>query len=433
VTGALQATRRSLQQVEVVHFESRTSEAIAARLARSLGVHGVGARCATFEAAAQDRRGSVDHRIIVFPIRGDERIPEAVERWILALAPGITHSLWVTGDFRSGQPYDKVAADEATRMLSDRGSPPRSAPILVDTPIADEDLDPLVMRWVEELMDPITVVPAAVQNANGHSGPPSKGAEIEDPALRKLLSLLPAPPRYALDAQGRCTMISFDDGGAYERSLFAGLPDAQVRSALGLLEEMSGLEHVGLPYASLSELGVVLPPAVRKLDLRGNRFVDHAFIQGRGSLAFLNLADCDLIAVPEALATLSNLHTLVIGKNRLVEIPEWFSGIRSLQRLTLYRNQVQAVPGLSRLPALTLLNMGASPLRLGDDALGELPELTVLGLRLLGLARIPRFVEELPRLTIVDISKNPVASGTWPAHPRIRFADRMPDWAWDRT
>src|SRR5438552_806843 len=167
---------------------------------------------------------------------------------------------------------------------------------------------------------------------------------------------------------------------------------------------MRSLEYVGLPYASLNELGVELPPGVSKLDLRGNRFVDYGFIQGRESLAFLNVADCDLDSVPEALATLPKLHTLVIGKNRLVEIPRWFSSLRSLQRLTLYRNQVRAIPGLSHLPSLTLLNMGASPLQLADDAIIDLPSLGVLGLRLLGLERIPRFVEDLPSLRTVVVS-----------------------------
>jgi hypothetical protein len=432
VAGALQETKRSLRQVEIVHFESHTSEAIAARLDRSLGAHGVGARRATFEVPGGDGNGRFDHRIIVFPIRGDERIPEAVERWILAVPPGTTHSLWVTGDFRSGQAYNMVAAAEATRLLCDRGSPSRCPPILVDTPIDDEDLDPLVTRWVEDLMDPITVNRSVPQSRDGESGPPPRGTDIGDPALRRVLSLLPAAPRYALDAQGRCTKISFDDGAAYERSLFTGLPGVQVRAVLETLAEMRSLEYVGLPYASLSELGVELPPDISKLDLRGNRFVDYGFIQGRESLAFLNVADCDLEVVPDALATLPKLHTLVIGKNRLVEIPAWFSSLGSLQRLTLYRNQVRAIPGLSHLPSLALLNMGASPLQLADDAIADLPSLGVLGLRLLGLESIPRFVEDLPSLRTVDISKNPLI-GVPPKHPRIRFADRMPDWTWDRT
>ena len=433
MSKVIQRPRQSLRTVDVVQFGSPTSQAIAARIEALLSQRSVKARTTTFEADPT-ARGSGDHLVLVFPIRGDERIPDQVESWIRSTVPGVAHSLWVTGDFRAGEPCDRVAAEEATRLLSERGSPALIPPVLLDTPVAEDELDHVVGAWVARLLEPVIELP-------GHSDAPDpepgdrrqapRPDDVAEDALRGIVARLPIPPRVELDADGRCVSLSLTDGARYERGLLAGLPPRQIRAVLDLVAELSRLDLFGIPYSGLAAVDVRLPASVTKVDLRGNRLATLAFLADQEAVAFVNLADCDLAEVPDVLSSLPRLHTLVLGKNRLVSIPGWFGRLRSLRRVTTYRNMLTEIRGLAGLPNLELLNIGASPLRLTDGDLHDLPGLEVLGLRLLGLDRIPASVWRLPRLRLVDVSKNPVAVSP-PSHPRVRFVERMPTWAWDR-
>src|SRR5262249_6167979 len=113
----------TLRLAEIVRFDSPTSMAFAERVGAELSGHSI--RCGIHGYDGEPMpAANGGHVVLVFPIRGDERMPDQVEAWIRSVPGGTTHSLWVTGDFRTGEPCDRVAADEASRLLSERGSLP---------------------------------------------------------------------------------------------------------------------------------------------------------------------------------------------------------------------------------------------------------------------------------------------------------------------
>ena len=416
----------TLRLAEIVRFDSPTSMAFAERIGAELSGHSIGCRIHGYDAEPMPAANG-GHLVLVFPIRGDERMPDQVEAWIRSVPGGTTHSLWVTGDFRTGEPCDRVAADEATRLLSERGSLPLVPPMLVDTPVDAADVSRLVGEWAARLLSPVIELSPPLE-----AGAPERTSldDMAEEPLRRIVARLPAVPEVVLDTEGRCVSLTLTDGAPYVRGLLAGLPAGEVRAVLDLVGELRRLERLGVPYSGLTTVDLDLPPSVTTVDVRGNRVTNLEFLRGAEAVAFLNLADCDLAEVPEVLATLPRLHTLVLGKNRITSIPGWCSELRSLRRFSTYRNMLTEVPGLSHLPRLELLNVGASPLPLGADDLSDLPALELLGLRLIGLEEVPPTMWQLPALRQVDLSKNPLPPVTTNGE-RFRFVDRLPSWAWD--
>jgi Leucine-rich repeat (LRR) protein len=378
-------------------------------------------------------RGSLgrSHFILVFPIRGDDRIPDLVERWLVEQAPaGSTHSLCVTGDFVSGQSFDALVASEATRLLRDRRCLPRIPPLLIDTPTSDEHLSDAIGKWVRSMLDAQVPVPVEEAPAIAPSVPLDRSRE---PSLRAICDLLPGPAQFALDDEGNCVLLSFDDGERYVRSLLVGLASRRVQRILGLVGDLGHLRHLGLPFARLRSVGEV-PPSVRVLDVRGNQIGDASFLEHTPGIEALNVADCDLEGVPAGVQALPQLRTLVMAKNRMRRLPDWFSGLRTLRRVTVYRNQLPAVgSAVSGLPELRLLNLGANVLTFSHDELQDLPRLEALGLRLLGLRELPEAILRLPSLRHVDVSKNPITIPPGSGPLGIRFAQGMPAWRWDEA
>ena len=395
----------ALTNAHIVEFSSPTSQRIAELIGRQLDQHGVASSVASFD---RFEPGSLvgGHFILVFPIRGDDRIPDLVERWLVEQAPaGSTHSLCVTGDFVPGQSFDPLVANEATRLLRDGRSLPRSSPLLIDTPPSDEHLSNVIGKWVRSMLDAQVPVPVAEAPVIA----PSVSLDgSREPSLRAICDLLPRPAQFALDDQGNCVRLSFDAGGRYVRSLLVGLPSRRVQRILGLVGDLGHLHHLALPFARLRSVGAV-PASVRVLDLRGNQIGDARFLEHTQGIEALNVADCDLEGVPAGVEALPQISTLVMAKNRIRRLPDWFSGLRTLRRVTVYRNQLPALgSAVSGLPELRLLNLGANVLTFSYDELQGLPRLEALGLRLLGLRELPEAVLRLPSLRHVDVSKNPI-------------------------
>ena len=247
-----------LTGASILRFSSPTSERIAKLVEHRLDRHGVATSLGGFDHRSADPPAP-GHLVLVFPIRGDDRIPDPVERWMRERAPlPGTHSMCVTGDFASGPPFDPLVATEATRLLRGRGSIPRVSPLLIDTPASDAELERLVEPWVLSLLDggPRIVHPEA-----SPAGDPGNGLEaIRERSLRAILRLLPRTPRVWMDERGNCVRLSLDDGARYVRSLMVGLPQRHVDRILELAGELEHLRHLGLPFAHLRAVRTALPP-----------------------------------------------------------------------------------------------------------------------------------------------------------------------------
>jgi hypothetical protein len=428
----------NLNSISIVHYPSRTSQKIADYALSQFSA--LFPRVSKTCMATPDRKPhtNLDHVVVIFPILGDDRIPELAEDWLITRAASITsHSVCITGDFRGDELEDNPVAIEAERLLQTRGSHLRSPSLLMDTPVDDNDLEAFIRPWLSRQLgrpEHASGAPGAERPTLLERSEPGPSQQITDEPLKAILSILPIRPHFSLDSEGRCTSLSFIDSAPYTRSLLRNLTEKQLGRIHGLVGEMTHLESLSLPFAGLRHLDLCIPESVEKLDLRGNYLDNYEFATGHHNMALVNLAACDLEAPPEFLRTLPNLHTLILAKNRIDSIPGWFSSLEALERLTLYRNLLSSLgTGMHGLASLRVLNLGANPpLEDFEGDLSNLRSLEVLGLRLLDLQEVPQVLYELPRLQWVDMSKNPVFYQSDLSHPTITFADRMPRWDWSQ-
>src|SRR3712207_1044506 len=148
-------------------------------------------------------------------------------------------------------------------MWAGGGSVPVGPPVLVDTPVEPGSLEPLVDGLV-------AVDPSPVVTSPPSAAPPPTAREGLEPAVSRLLALLPAEPRLRFDAAGRCVSLVLMDGAPYPRSLVRDLPRGALPEILDLAATLPELRSFGLPFARLRELPRALPSGVLALDLRGN-------------------------------------------------------------------------------------------------------------------------------------------------------------------
>ena len=406
-----------MSRVVVAHGCGRTPAALAGEVAGWLAT-----RRLAFEVLAID---GADHTppacerlVVVFPVLGDERIPDPVDAWLERGAPASgCHAIAMTGDFRS-ETTAHPAAMEADRLLG-ASSAPLAAPLLVDTPLAPEHARPTMHDWLD-----------AIWGGEGEAGrlpaeppPPVDDARLQAP-IRELLELLPAAPRLELDPEGRCVGLALVSTAPYPRSLLADGVD--VARVLELAARVPELRMLGVSFAGLRAVPEVLPPRLLALDLRGNPLTRFRGLRRCRGLRALNLAACDLAAIPDEIRALPLLHTLVLAKNRLSALPPWLAAHTALERLTLYRNRLARIdPTIADMRRLRVLNLGANPIAELPEQLGTMRCLETLGLRLVPLPRAPAWLETAPGLRAVDASKTAFA------HAAPCFVDGMPRWQWD--
>jgi hypothetical protein len=415
----------TLSSALLVRFESGTSTAVAEHAQAFLRSRGVEVELTTFGAAPTTSEGG--HVLVAFPIVSDDRLPPLVDAWLARATPPRSHAVCVTGDFRIGQERGPVA-DEAERLLQASGSRPRVRPLLVDTPVDWRLLQGPFEEWLAAQF----ALPAAppVPSAPAPPNPVAPLSALEEP-LQGIVDLLGRAPEVELGADGRCVRVSFATPGPYPRSLFDGQPRRTASRALALAVELPALRSLGIPFAGLERMPIRVPQRCSVLDLRGNAFRSYGFLADVPELRALNLAGCELDALPGPVSALTRLETLILAKNRIADL-RGLSTLGLLRRLTLYRNRLAAVPAeIPSLVGLELLNLGANPIDRLPPGLARLERLEALGLRMLPLDAFPPFLAELPSLRVIDCSKTRFPPPTGKAVSHLEFPDGMPAWRWD--
>ena len=137
-------------------------------------------------------------------------------------------------------------------------------------------------------------------------------------------------------------------------------------------------------------------PSLKALVLGGNRLTElpAGIFEGLLSLERLDLSNNQLTALPEdAFADLRSIEWLELGDNQLSELPPGiFRGLATLQRLVLSGNRLTTLPpdvfaGLRRLEALFLTANQLT--ELPPDVFQDLPALDLLWMGFNGLATLP--------------------------------------------
>ena len=163
---------------------------------------------------------------------------------------------------------------------------------------------------------------------------------------------------------------------------------AAVPLELSRLARLTELDLSGNLSDGNAGLGAALPPALQRLGLSDNY----------------------LTAVPAALAPLTRLSFLALGKNQLAGGWRHLGGMQQLAHLEANGCSLAAMPRMfSQLVALTSLDLQGNPIVSGWKYLASMQELAHLSLRSCGLVAVPSVFSQLTALTCLEL--NPIVSG----------------------
>lgn len=322
--------------------------------------------------------------ILIFPILGDNRIPEDVYHFINeARLPQLLHVI-ILGDHDESvySSQDTEVKDEVVRVLMNRNVSLNRQPLLVDTPCIDWQL---IEQWFSQPGEKI----AAPQMKLDES--------IEQ--LQPFNELLGDYPRFKA-LNGQITEINFCTQFQYAQPLLTKLTDWEQLNRL--LLQLPYLESIRIPFSEVNEIHLDsrLLKKLKKLDLRGSELNDFRFLNYLESIENINLAAMNLEEIPPQIWSLKSLKKLYAYKNKVRTIPNEINQLVSLEKLSLYRNKISVLPELPS--SLKVLNVGGNPI----EKIEAHQQLNQLSVRYCGLTQLPFNLDDFPMLKRVDISKN---------------------------
>lgn len=362
----------------------------------------------SFFGSVNSNRGNHPLEIVVFPILGDNRLPDLVENYLLERRIDGRVALCLLGDYLKNSPGQCTVAEEALRLLAQRKIHCFWPPLLLDTPFDSLDRNgEFAQIWVNSFLRDMPFI-----NRRGvefsHTYIDNKEAALSD-----LLYLVPGLS-YKLNSFGYCTEISLSSGAGYSRSVVAHVSDRQMRFIWSLLDRLEFLTVLKLPYLGLNAWPSNTPnlnARLKKIDLRGNYFAAYSFLGEFRNLLWLNIGDNDLDALPPDVFGLERLRVLLAYKNRIRVIGGEIGRLSALRRLSLYRNFITEIPvEILRCTVLSRLNIGANPLVSVPHNISNLLSLRELIMRNSEIDRFLVVIESLKNLNILDISKGRLSS-----------------------
>jgi hypothetical protein len=136
----------------------------------------------------------------------------------------------------------------------------------------------------------------------------------------------------------------------------------------------------------------------------------------------LDLSDCALTEIPEEVFELTQLRTLILGKNyqssedssrrnRITFLPLELSLLKNLEGIGLGFNDLTDFPiVLTNLPRLQTLMLNGNPLTILSPEISQVRHLRILGLGNTGLIELPEAIGELRRLKVLGLANNQLSS-----------------------
>lgn len=121
----------------------------------------------------------------------------------------------------------------------------------------------------------------------------------------------------------------------------------------------------------------------------------------------IDLSLFGLIEVPSEIGMLSELHTLVLSRNRITRLPREIGNLKKLERIYLSNNMLSILPDeLWRLPFLKLVELNNNQLTELPSAIGHLRSLEDLSATGNNLSSIPDEIGFLLKLRELNLSEN---------------------------
>jgi hypothetical protein len=132
------------------------------------------------------------------------------------------------------------------------------------------------------------------------------------------------------------------------------------------------------------------------------------------SLQKLNLADNKLEAIPESISELRNLKKLDLSINKLNSIPESIGKLEFLKNVALEQNQLESLPeSIGNLKNLKTLNLSENKLKNLPNNVGKLSSLKKLNLKSNQLNCIPESIGELNEMESLILGNNNLSELPW--------------------
>jgi internalin A len=121
----------------------------------------------------------------------------------------------------------------------------------------------------------------------------------------------------------------------------------------------------------------------------------------------IDLSHLGLTELPEALATLTQLQTLWLFRNRLRSVPEWLGQLTRLQTLWLDDNRITSIsPSFGQLTQLQTLLLSRNRLTSIPEPVGQLIQLRTLSLSHNQLTSVPEWLGHLSQLRELHLDNN---------------------------
>lgn len=165
----------------------------------------------------------------------------------------------------------------------------------------------------------------------------------------------------------------------------------EVRRTQATVLDLSSLDLMEVPYAlwSLTQL--------QDLNLSFNKLTEMPESLGQLlELQRLNLHNNQLTSVPEAIGQLGQLQKLYLGDNQLTNVPKSIGQLGQLQELYCFDNQLTSVPETTgQLVQLRDLSLASNQLTSIPEAIGQLGQLQRLDLDYNQLTALPESLKRL--------------------------------------
>ncbi|ESA37051.1 small gtp-binding protein [Leptolyngbya sp. Heron Island J] len=127
------------------------------------------------------------------------------------------------------------------------------------------------------------------------------------------------------------------------------------------------------------------------------------------TLTHLYLADNQIKEIPDSIAQLQALTHLDFSCNQIKEIPDSIAQLQTLTHLYLISNQIKEIPdSIAQLQTLTHLYLGANQIKEIPDSIAQLQTLTHLNLSYNQTKEIPDSIAQLQTLTHLYLISNQI-------------------------
>ena len=373
--------------------QAATAYASNVPIAMDVVVMGAGAPAVASESAKD---------IVAFPVLSDARIPAEVVEQAHVLEPSSLVRLAIIGDVAAETDFTHMVPliREIVRIYRERGARVESPVLFIDyESVADSDL---VGRWAFGSSEGFELAGiarlAAVHTSTVDEGPvPESLSAVED--------LLGGGVAYECDNAGKCIGVKITTRDDYPKSLWP-TSHAKQEKLLREICHINTVTRLAIPYSQCESLDLPVPLCRRllTLDLRGSTVGRAEWLSKCIVLGRINLTACELTRVPLGMFACSRLRRVFLCKNRLHEINGPWGGLKNLEVLSLYRNNIEIIPDeIGQLVRMRRFNCGANPVRSLPMTMMGMRELENLQLDRTHVACVPEVCRSLPMLKRVSL------------------------------